>query len=494
MFSEVKGAQFPALEREVAAFWRERDIFKKSVAKDAPRGEYVFYEGPPTANGQPALHHVLARSFKDLFPRFKTMQGFHVTRRGGWDTHGLPVEISVEKKLGLQGRNHDATREELEAFNRLCRESVWSTIQDWNVFTERLGFWVDLDDAYITYQNPYIESVWNLLKRLWEKGLVAQDYKVVPLSPRIATTLSKAELGEEDSYRVVDDPSVYVRFPVKPETTPQAVLDVLAAQGVAIDDLPRLSLVVWTTTPWTLPSNTMAAVHPELTYAVCASPAGPIIIAQDAVAAAALAIVLPLFLPLAVAVVAGESIAGEAQDGTLRYLLVRPVGRTRLLLAKLVAVTAFTLTAVVLVAVTAHVLGTQLFGPGSLTSTSLPSTSGTTLTTAQATWRTALAVVYVGWSMLGVAAVALFLSTLTDSPLAAALGAVALLVASTVLVGLEAAQSVRPYLPTRYWLAFVDLFRDLWRDLLRGSLLQAVYVLVFLAAAWANVTTKDITS
>jgi ABC-2 type transport system permease protein len=207
--------------------------------------------------------------------------------------------------------------------------------------------------------------------------------------------------------------------------------------------------------------------------------------------AAALAIVLPLFLPLAVAVVAGESIAGEAQDGTLRYLLVRPVGRTRLLLAKLVAVMAFTLTAVVLVAVTAHVLGTQLFG-----STPVPSTSGTSLSTAESTWRTALAVAYVGWSMLGVAAVALFLSTLTDSPLAAALGAVALLVASTVLVGLEAAQSVRPYLPTRYWLAFVDLFRDpvLWRDLVRGSLLQAVYVVVFLTAAWANFTTKDVTS
>jgi ABC-2 type transport system permease protein len=208
--------------------------------------------------------------------------------------------------------------------------------------------------------------------------------------------------------------------------------------------------------------------------------------------AAALAIVLPLFLPLAVAVVAGESIAGEAQDGTLRYLLTRPVGRTRLLLAKLVAVMAFTLTAVVLVAVTAHVLGTQLFDA----SAPLPSTSGTSLTTTQSTWRTVLAVLYVGWSMLGVAAVALFLSTLTDSPLAAALGAVALLVASTVLVGLEAAQSVRPYLPTRYWLAFVDLFRDpvLWRDLVRGSLLQAVYVVVFLTAAWANFTTKDVTS
>jgi ABC-2 type transport system permease protein len=196
--------------------------------------------------------------------------------------------------------------------------------------------------------------------------------------------------------------------------------------------------------------------------------------------AAALAIVLPLFLPLAVAVVAGESIAGEAQDGTLRYLLVRPVGRTRLLLAKLVAVMAFTLTAVVLVAVSAHVLGTQLFD-----SAPVPSTSGTSLTTTQSTWRTVLAVLYVGWSMVGVAAVALFLSTLTDSPLAAALGAVALLVASTVLVGLEAAQSVRPYLPTRYWLAFVDLFRDpvLWRDLVRGTLLQGVYVVVFLPAA-----------
>ena len=211
------------------------------------------------------------------------MQGFHVARRGGWDTHGLPVEISVEKTLGLQGRNHSATRAELETFNRLCRESVWSTIQDWNVFTERLGFWVDLEDAYITYQNPYIESVWNLLKRLWERDLVAQDYKVVPLSPRIATTLSKAELDEEDSYREVDDPSVYVRFPVKPETTPQAVLDALAAQGARLENLPGLALVVWTTTPWTLPSNTMAAVNPELTYAVCTSPAGPIIVAQDAV-------------------------------------------------------------------------------------------------------------------------------------------------------------------------------------------------------------------
>jgi ABC-2 type transport system permease protein len=207
--------------------------------------------------------------------------------------------------------------------------------------------------------------------------------------------------------------------------------------------------------------------------------------------AAALAIVLPLFLPVAVAVVAGDAIAGEAQAGTLRYLLVRPVGRTRLLVAKLVSVIAFTLLAVTAVAVTAYGVGVQLFGSGPL-----PTVSGTELSTGAATLRTVLAVAYVGWSMLGVAAVALFLSTLTDSPLAAALGAVAVLVTSGVLVGLDAASVVQPYLPTRYWLAFVDLFRDpvLTRDLVRGTALQGVYIVVLLVAAWANFTTKDVTS
>ena len=207
--------------------------------------------------------------------------------------------------------------------------------------------------------------------------------------------------------------------------------------------------------------------------------------------AAALALVLPLFLPVAVAVVAGDAVAGEAQSGTLRYLLVRPVGRTRLLVAKLVSVMAYTLLAVVVVAGVAYVVGTQLFG-----SAPLPSVSGTTLSTEVSTQRLVLAVLYVGWSMLGVGAVALFLSTVTDSPLAAALGAIALLVTSGVLVGLEASASVQPYLPTRYWLAYVDLFRDpvLYRDLLRGTALQGVYIAVFLGAAWANLMTKDVTS
>jgi ABC-2 type transport system permease protein len=207
--------------------------------------------------------------------------------------------------------------------------------------------------------------------------------------------------------------------------------------------------------------------------------------------AAALAIVLPLFLPIAVAVVAGDSVAGEANAGTLRYLLVRPVGRTRLLVAKLVSVTAFIALAVVTVSVVAYFVGTHLFG-----SHPLPSVSGTQLSTGQATGRVLGAVLYVGWSMLGVAAFALFFSTLTDSPLAAALGALAVLVTSQVLVLLEAAAAVRPYLPTRYWLSFVDFFRDpvYWREIQRGVALQAVYVVALLGMAWANFSTKDVTS
>lgn len=207
--------------------------------------------------------------------------------------------------------------------------------------------------------------------------------------------------------------------------------------------------------------------------------------------AAALAIVLPLFLPVAVAVVAGESVAGEAQAGTLRYLLVRPVGRTRLLVAKLVAVLAFTLLAVSVVAAVSFFVGVALFG-----SAPVSSVSGTEFTTSGAAVRITLTVLFVGWSMLGVASVALLLSTVTDSPLIAALGAVGVLVASTLLVTLEAAASVQPYLPTRYWLAFIDLYRDpvLTRDLFRGVALQAVYIAVFLTAAWANFTTKDVTS
>ena len=208
---------------------------------------------------------------------------------------------------------------------------------------------------------------------------------------------------------------------------------------------------------------------------------------------AALAIVLPLFLPIAVSVVAGEAVAGEAQAGTLRYLLARPAGRTRLLVAKLVSVIAFVLVTVVVVAAVGYVVGQLLFDVQPIGGTTL---SGTTITPEQIAWRTVLAIGYITVSMLGVAAFALFFSTLTDSPLAAALGALAVFIASSLLFTLDAASSFAPYLPTRYWLAFVDLFREpvLWRDIVRGIALQGVYVVVLVGAAWANFTTKDITS
>ncbi len=210
---------------------------------------------------------------------------------------------------------------------------------------------------------------------------------------------------------------------------------------------------------------------------------------------AALAIVLPLFMPVAVALYAGESVAGEAQAGTLRYLLVRPVGRVRLLVAKLVSIMAFVLLAVVVVAAVAYVVGVLLLGDGP-TGGTVTGISGSSLTTYELLQRTLMSIVYVALSMLGVAALALFLSTVSDSPLGAALGALAFLIASTLLLTLDAAEALRPYLPTRYWLSFVDLFRDpiLWRDVLRGVLLQGVYVAVFLGAAWANFSTKDVTS
>ena len=210
---------------------------------------------------------------------------------------------------------------------------------------------------------------------------------------------------------------------------------------------------------------------------------------------AALAIVLPLFLPIAVAITAGEAVAGEAQQGTLRYLLVRPVGRTRLLVAKLVAVIAFVVITVVVVAVTAYVLGVLLLGNESVTATGPASVSGSSMTTPELVGRTLLALAYAMLCMLGVAAIALFLSTVVKTPVGAAFGTLGILVASTLLLTLDAADALQPYLLTRYWLAFVDLFRDpiLWRDVVRGVLLQGAYVVVFLGAAWANFMTKDIT-
>ena len=237
--------------------WRERDVFAESIRRrqDCPR--WGFYEGPPTANGPPGIHHVLSRVFKDIFPRYRTMCGYFVERKGGWDCHGLPVELAMEEELGFTTKE-DIERFGIAEFNARCREKVLSHVQDWNRLTERIGFWIDLDDAYRTLDPDYIESVWWALKTIHDNGLLYEKLKVVPYCPRDQVTLSSHELGQPDVYRDVVDPSIYVRLPV---AEPQYPLHT--------DD----ELLVWTTTPWTLVSNAAVAVDPELTY-VRAMPPG----------------------------------------------------------------------------------------------------------------------------------------------------------------------------------------------------------------------------
>jgi isoleucyl-tRNA synthetase len=234
-----------SMEENVLKFWKQAEIFKKTVEQRQGGPEYVFYEGPPTANGKPGVHHVLARAFKDMFPRYKIMRGYQVSRRGGWDTHGLPVEIEVEKQLGI---NNKQQIEEygIDKFNELCKKSVFTYIQDWERLTNRIAFWVDLEDAYVTYTNDYIESVWWILKDLWDKDLLYKDYKVVPYCPRCGTPLSDHEVAL--GYDEATDPSVFVRMPLV--------------------DQPDVSLLVWTTTPWTLPGNVAVAAHPDVDYVI----------------------------------------------------------------------------------------------------------------------------------------------------------------------------------------------------------------------------------
>ncbi len=238
------GQSFPALEERVLERWRERDVFGESIRRREGAPPFVFYEGPPTANGRPGSHHVLSRVFKDVFPRYKTMQGHLVHRKAGWDCHGLPVELEIERELGISSKE-DIERYGIAEFNARCRESVLAYVEEWNRLTERIGFWIDTDDAYLTMDNDYVESVWWSLKQVWDRGLLEQGRRVVPYCPRCGTALSSHEVAL--GYRDVVDPSVYVRFPVRGE------------EGV--------SFLGWTTTPWTLISNAALAVNPEVTYA-----------------------------------------------------------------------------------------------------------------------------------------------------------------------------------------------------------------------------------
>ena len=244
MFKAVNPkVDIPKLEQEQLDFWRMNRIFQRSMQERESAPRYVTYEGPPTVNGDPGVHHVLARAFKDIFPRYKTMRGYYALRKGGWDTHGLPVELAIEKELGFKHK-HEIEDYGVAAFNEKARNSVLRNIGNWERFTERIAYWTDLDNPYVTFTNDYIESEWWILKQFWEKELLYKGLKVVPYCPRCGTPLSSAEvaLGYED----VQDPSVFVRFPLK--------------------DKPGVYFLVWTTTPWTLPANVALAVGENIDY------------------------------------------------------------------------------------------------------------------------------------------------------------------------------------------------------------------------------------
>jgi len=253
----------PALERDIIDFWEREEIFRRSMEATSAGADWTFYEGPPTANGMPGAHHVEARVFKDLFPRYQTMKGRHVFRKAGWDCHGLPVELAVERELGFKGKK-DIEAYGIAEFNAKCRESVQRHVNEFVAMTRRMGFWVDFDQAYWTMSPEYIESIWWSLQQIWRKGLLVQDYRVAPYCPRCGTTLSDHELAQ--GYETVVDPSVYVRFPI----SSGPLLDLQAA------------LLVWTTTPWTLVSNTAVAVKPDVSYVAARTSEGEVLVVAKA--------------------------------------------------------------------------------------------------------------------------------------------------------------------------------------------------------------------
>ncbi|MFC1951347.1 class I tRNA ligase family protein, partial [Chloroflexota bacterium] len=242
----INKINYSEMEQSILRFWEDASIFEKSVQIRQGKPHFTVYEGPPTANGKPGIHHVLARVFKDIIPRYKTMQGYHVPRKAGWDTHGLPVELEVEKELGLK------SKPDIEAYG--------VAIDDWNELTKRIGYWTDLDNPYMTFNNDYIESCWWILKQLWSKDYIYKGYRVTPHCPRCSTSLSSHEVAQ--GYREdTDDPSIFVKFKSTDESAQK-----LAQYGLN-PDMPAY-LLAWTTTPWTLPGNTALAVAVEDEYAV----------------------------------------------------------------------------------------------------------------------------------------------------------------------------------------------------------------------------------
>ena len=257
-FPEHDSLNLTEVNHEVLKLWEEEDLFHRSISEREGCPSFVFFEGPPSANGHPGIHHVLARSIKDTFCRFKTMKGFQVHRKAGWDTHGLPVELGVEKELGITKEDIGKTIS-IDDYNRKCRQNVMMFTQEWEDLSNRMGYWVDMEHPYITYDNKYIETLWWLLKQLYQKGLLYKGYTIQPYSPAAGTGLSSHELNQPGCYRDVKDTTVTAQFRV---LSPAGNV---FGSSVAESTLP-VYILAWTTTPWTLPSNTALCVGPKIEY------------------------------------------------------------------------------------------------------------------------------------------------------------------------------------------------------------------------------------
>ena len=273
-FKEYSGLNLSEVNKKILEYWNEHDMFRKSVEIREGHPSFVFYEGPPSANGMPGIHHVMARTIKDVFCRFKTMQGFQVKRKAGWDTHGLPVELGVEKALGITKEDIGKTIT-VEEYNAACRHDVMKYTREWEDLTEKMGYWVDMNDPYVTYDNRYIETLWWLLKQLYNKGLLYKGYTIQPYSPAAGTGLSTHELNQPGCYRDVKDTTVVAQFRLSPSLSKgegvarnlnEKLMQIFALNAPPSEDLGGLYFLAWTTTPWTLPSNTALAVGANIDY------------------------------------------------------------------------------------------------------------------------------------------------------------------------------------------------------------------------------------
>jgi isoleucyl-tRNA synthetase len=264
-YPEFKNLSLPETGKEILNFWQDKNIFSKSISSREGKPGFTFYEGPPSANGKPGIHHVMARTIKDLFCRYKTLRGFQVKRKGGWDTHGLPIEIQVEKRLGIT-KDDIGKKISIAEYNAVCRRDVLEFKKDWDNLTTEMGYWVDLDHPYVTFENNYIESVWHLLKRLYDKKLLYKGFTIQPYSPAAGTGLSSAEINQPGAYKEVKDTSAIAQFKVIRDTKSDFLFKGALSGAETTAAAEEVFIIAWTTTPWTLPANVALAVGKNIIY------------------------------------------------------------------------------------------------------------------------------------------------------------------------------------------------------------------------------------